>query len=50
MTKCYLLAETEITAPEASPARIENAMGALPDNPRARLPRYQEQTASAHGV
>jgi hypothetical protein len=45
-----LLAETEITTLKADPARTENAMGPLPDNPRDRLPRYQEQTASAHGV
>jgi hypothetical protein len=29
MTKFYLMAETEITAPEAGPVQIENAMGIL---------------------
>ena len=50
MTKFYLLAETEITAPQAGPVRIESARGTRPDNPRTLLPRDQEQTASAHAV
>jgi hypothetical protein len=38
MTKIYLLAETEITAPEAAPVGIENAGGTLPDDRRTLLP------------
>jgi hypothetical protein len=50
MTKIYLLAETEITAPEAAPVGIENAEGTLADDRRTLLPGDQEQTASACGV
>ena len=50
MTKIYLLAETEITAPEAAPVGIENAGGTLADDRRTLLPGDQEQTASACGV
>ena len=39
MTKIYLLAETEITAPEAAPGGIENAGGTLADDRRTLLPR-----------
>ena len=49
MAKLYLLAETEITAPQAGPVRIESARGS-PDNPPTLLPRDQEQTTSAHAV
>jgi len=50
MTKFYVLAETEITAPQAGPVRIESARGTRPDNPPTLLSRDQEQTTSAHAV